>query len=712
MRSFFCFVFFLLFFSSSLYSKEVRFVGDISYVPFEFVEKEGLAKGIFVEYWQLAAKKSNFSISYSLKAWKDALSEFDNGAYDVIGGIFYTEERAEKYLFSDPYYEISTCIFYPASMSAIVGLEDVKGFPIGVVEEDFSQEYVETNLQGAVPVLFHTSEELILGAIEGQITVFICDAPVALFWLNRYGKAVDYKHSDPIYRNYVYAAVKKDQRELLALLNSGMDQVSTTELQTIEKKWFGYQVKILLPWDTLILVISICVGSILFVFFWNFALRKKINRATSTIKDQNEKLIAQNMALQAHESQLSAMNDQLRASTEELIASLKNVEDLNQGMKEIIEVSKLLSQSAQGRGETFFEKLLKTTLRLIPAADYGSISVFEKDDWKFMYAVGHNLEQLKLLKLKKNQFIMASKPTLVDAIVDLNLSKAEARISEEKAHSISPEDPTDLRKLSQFTKPVSRSMIIGLFLGENPVGGISLDIAKASEKRFTEQDISVAEAFSNVASAFLAMQRYIINQGKFQKDLLMSMIKILEIYDPYTKGHSENVAFLSALIAENLHLPAEAVQRVYWSGLVHDVGKILVPMEILGKPEKLTDLEFLTIRKHPVWGAEVLRTSDELEDIVRNVRHHHERWDGKGYPDQLKGENIPLVSRIITVSDSFDAMTSDRPYRKRKTTRDALLEITENSGKQFDPQIAEVFEKIVLEETEFKLTPTSKEFLA
>jgi len=132
------------------------------------------------------------------------------------------------------------------------------------------------------------------------------------------------------------------------------------------------------------------------------------------------------------------------------------------------------------------------------------------------------------------------------------------------------------------------------------------------------------------------------------------------------------------------------VSRVFWSGMVHDIGKVLVPGVILSKPSMLTAKEYNLIKEHPVWGARVLEPFEDLKDVAKYVRHHHERWDGLGYPEGIEGETIPLVSRILSVADALEAMTSDRPYRKRVSLTAALREIEKNAGSQFDPKIAEI----------------------
>ena len=182
-----------------------------------------------------------------------------------------------------------------------------------------------------------------------------------------------------------------------------------------------------------------------------------------------------------------------------------------------------------------------------------------------------------------------------------------------------------------------------------------------------------------------------IQQGKFQKELLLSMIQILELYDLYTRGHSENVARFSAMIAEKIDSNQEWIRKVYWAGLIHDIGKLLVPTNILNKPSKLTDEEFELIKMHPVWGAKVLNTSPQTKEIGHFVLYHHERYDGEGYLDGIQKDKIPLASRIIAVADAYDAMTSMRSYRAPLSVDEAEAQLIQSSGSQFDPDVVNVF---------------------
>jgi len=176
-----------------------------------------------------------------------------------------------------------------------------------------------------------------------------------------------------------------------------------------------------------------------------------------------------------------------------------------------------------------------------------------------------------------------------------------------------------------------------------------------------------------------------------QQDIIESLVKLLEIHDQYTNGHSENVAFLSQKIAEEMALSEGDIQQVYWTGILHDIGKILIPSTILNKKGRLTDEEYELIKKHSFWGAQTLLQSKKLKGIAKCVLHHHERWDGRGYPDGLKGDEIPIISQIISLVDSWDAMTSNRPYREAMSEKDAIEEIKRNRGLQFAPRVVDVF---------------------
>jgi putative nucleotidyltransferase with HDIG domain len=161
----------------------------------------------------------------------------------------------------------------------------------------------------------------------------------------------------------------------------------------------------------------------------------------------------------------------------------------------------------------------------------------------------------------------------------------------------------------------------------------------------------------------------------------------METKDQYTAEHAESLALMAIAVGRELGLSDADLRLLEYAALLHDIGKIGVPGEILNKPDQLNDEEFAEIAKHTLLGEHISSQVDDLKPVARIIRSAHERWDGKGYPDGLRGEDIPLLARILLVCDAYHAMTSDRPYRKALAEDIALAELRQHAGTQFDPDV-------------------------
>jgi diguanylate cyclase (GGDEF)-like protein len=188
-----------------------------------------------------------------------------------------------------------------------------------------------------------------------------------------------------------------------------------------------------------------------------------------------------------------------------------------------------------------------------------------------------------------------------------------------------------------------------------------------------------------------------------EKELLNSirtLVSVINAKDRYTYGHSERVTNHAIRLAERLDMPQEAIHFLGYAAFLHDIGKIEIDWEILNKVDPLNKKEWEIIKRHPEWGSDIVKAVEKLHPIVPVILHHHENYDGTGYPAGLKGEDIPILARIIRIADSYDAMISHRPYKKRLDASAALEEIKSNSGTQFDPELAAVFLEIIQEDIE------------
>jgi putative nucleotidyltransferase with HDIG domain len=205
--------------------------------------------------------------------------------------------------------------------------------------------------------------------------------------------------------------------------------------------------------------------------------------------------------------------------------------------------------------------------------------------------------------------------------------------------------------------------------------------------------ISLQSVIANVAMLDLVKQvRELRNQQKEMCEMAVkTMLRALDAKDNYTYGHSMRVAFYAVTLGQELGFNEEEMYELEMSALFHDIGKIGVPDAVLLKPSRLTEDEFLKMKAHPSLTAEILTDFKYFKDIATYSKHHHERYDGRGYPDGLKGEDIPLFSRIILIADTFDAMTSTRPYRKGLPYEVAFSELEEFSGSQFDGNLVKHF---------------------
>jgi len=223
------------------------------------------------------------------------------------------------------------------------------------------------------------------------------------------------------------------------------------------------------------------------------------------------------------------------------------------------------------------------------------------------------------------------------------------------------------------------------------VFGVLISFIRDGKRHFNEKDLYFLNFLAEKASSLIENLALYENIYENLFSTLYAFVETIEARDPYTKQHSTRVTSYAVSIANSMGCSQEEIDMLNVSGNLHDIGKIGIPDNILLKPGRLTDGEYAVIKRHPAIGSNIIGHFNMWADEQKIIKHHHERWDGKGYPDRLKGEEIPFLSRILSVADVYDALTSDRSYRRKLHDDIAIGMIRENSGAQFAPKIVDVF---------------------
>ena len=251
-----------------------------------------------------------------------------------------------------------------------------------------------------------------------------------------------------------------------------------------------------------------------------------------------------------------------------------------------------------------------------------------------------------------------------------------------------------IKRLHPLDKALAEAGIESLLaiplLSRDTTKGVLL-LGDTRGSQFVREDAFAIEKIAAQMAVALENARLYEEMRSLFFNTVTSLANAIDAKSAWTKGHSERVMHIAAGIAKEMGLDEAMIERVRLGGLLHDIGKIGIIEALLEKPEMLSEDEFPPMRLHPEKGVAILAPISQLRVVLPGILHHHERYDGTGYPKGLKGEDIPLEARIITVADSFDAMVADRPYRKGFSTTEALAELHNCSGTQFDPKVVECF---------------------
>jgi HD-GYP domain-containing protein (c-di-GMP phosphodiesterase class II) len=310
---------------------------------------------------------------------------------------------------------------------------------------------------------------------------------------------------------------------------------------------------------------------------------------------------------------------------------------------------------------------------------------------------GANKGSVMLLDEKKNIFFIKAAYNLSERIIhEVTFAKDENTIGWVVKNK-KPLYIKNLEKAKRFSKKeeinykLEQLLMVPIIIEGEVKGVINLD----NNTSFTTDTINLLKSFSEQAAVAINNARLYQKIQDNYFEIVKALAQAIEAKDPYTHGHSARVMEYAVQIARKLDLPEEEIESLRYAAILHDIGKIGVRGIVLNNPNGLTSEEYNEVKKHPIVGEGIIKPIELLQPIRPLIRHHHEWYNGKGYPDGLSGKNIPLCARILAVADAYDAMKSDRPYRKALTEEIVIQELKRGSGTQFDSKIVEVFLEIL-----------------
>jgi putative nucleotidyltransferase with HDIG domain len=367
-------------------------------------------------------------------------------------------------------------------------------------------------------------------------------------------------------------------------------------------------------------------------------------------------------------SRLNQELTELNADLKQKVVTLKAINGATRTMVSVADTQVVLEQT--------MSPLVK-----VLGFDRAMIMLVDKtgERLEYSYGVGESMEAMGQLR---NYSVSLSRDQ--NLMVKVLKRKKPVLIRDVKAAGLNPTN----RILADFRPS---SFIICPLIAEDRVIGILGVDRRGVHKRLTITDSEFLSIFANNIAAVFRRAQLDDDLKNSYISAVRALVQAIEEKDTYTRGHSERVAQMAVEVARRLGLPESEIEYLRFGSILHDVGKIGIPESIVRSPKPLTDAEFKIIQKHPMKGVEILQPIGFIKDHMYLIRNHHERWDGRGYPDKLAGDEIPLGAQIVATADAYDAMTSSRPYRKGMPPKQAAREIKKNIGTQLSKKVAEAF---------------------
>ena len=624
------------------------FLGNKNIAPVVYLDN-GTPAGVVVDIVHALAKHISQPLEIRAMDWAEAQALVARGEADALIQINETEARRKIYDFSDTLLESQFSIFVSTDRVGIAGASSLQGLRVGVEAGGLPRQVLEKN-----PLISLT---IIPNFLEGfkLLNAGAIDAVVVDYRVGSYVVAENKLRNiritgEPIAFSYSAIAVRKGNTKLLAAINQALQTIKADgTYQKILDKWKPTEVVFQTREQIAQKIYYVTTGILLVLFLiailWTVTLRKEL----AGRKAAEARLRRSNRALQT----LSAGNLALvRAKSEdELLLAVTNI-------------------------------LVEAGGYVLAAVDYA-----ENDPEKTITPMAWSGFE--------NSHYWAEHLSWADTeFGQLPVSRAIRSGMTQVCHDIASDPAFKPLRDAALSRGYVSNIALPLTDKTRTFGGLS--IYSSSAEDFDEEEVRLLEELaSDLAYGIIALRTRVAHEQQaiaLQQSLEQSIQTIaatVEARDPYTAGHQRRVAALATAIAQEMDLPEEQINGIHLAAIIHDLGKIQIPAEILSKPSKLSDIEFMLIKQHPQAGYDILKDVKFPWPIAEVILQHHERMDGSGYPQGLKSEQILLESKIMAVADVVEAMSSHRPYRPGFGIEAALDEIILGRGTRYDPQVVD-----------------------
>lgn len=742
-----------LFLPISIYadSRPLLIVGDDEYFPpYSFIDDSGNPAGFNIELITAIAEVIGYDVEFRLDKWSKVREALENGEIDMIGGMSPSEEREEKYSFSIQHSVVVRDVFSRKG-ERVTKIEDLKGKMIVVQKSDIFAEYLksfdpefEFNI-----VEVPSARDALQGISEGTYDYAAIMTFPAYYTIEKFNipNLQANNLSFPVVDYGI--AVAKDNEELIMLFNAGLHLIKQTgRYQEIYDKWLTvYEDVSVFDYIKNFWWVFFIIGIIIaFLLVLSIVLRYLIRERTEELRKNYEDL---RISEEKRSSILEALPDWVFSFSRQGIITnyhkesdsgllLSKDEFIGKHISEILPEN-IAAKTLEKIKNVFDQGLLQTLY--YDLGEEGSIQSYELRIVKSDEAevLGFLREVTAEKRYRENIEYLSKHDALTGLYNRHYFEKKLLELDKEENYPLCliMADVNGLKLINDsFGYKVGDQMLIkvgevfkkvcnsGEYLFR--IGGDEFVIMvtnkrasqaeelvsriknAAKEERIKPTRISVSFGWAVKRDNSQDIQevlkesenqmhkRKLYEGPSIRSKTINTIIKTLYEKNKREEEHSRRVSTLTGEFAEVLGMNDQEVQEIKTTGLLHDIGKIAIAENILNKKGRLSQEEYEEIKRHPEVGYRILSSVNDMSDMANYVLAHHERWDGKGYPKGIKGEAIPLQSRMISIVDAYDAMISYRTYRKEKTKEEAIEELRSNSASQFDPNLVEIFVQIIL----------------